>query len=238
MVDLGVESWVQDVVITNRKDCCGGRLKNAAVELLDSDKNVVETRHITGAVGNGQVVQKMFNENTSNGRYVKVSMPNGASCLHMAEVAVNGFHLMEPPTFSPTGTLFNVALGKSVSHSSTFQGKQAKFGAANAVDGDRQTYTHTSCGDKDWWEVDLEQEYSIEKIVLGNRLNCCGGRLRQFYIKFYDSAHAEIEQDRFWYSGTVGAEATFDVSVAAQYVKVQLDRKDCLQLGEVEVWAF
>jgi len=237
MVDLAVESFVQDVIITNRVDCCGGRLKHATVEILDSDQNVVESRYIEGSVGNGKVVQKVFNENTSFGRFVKVSMRPG-SCMHMAEVAVNGFHTMAPPTGSPTGTLSNVAVGKPTSHASTYQNNEVKFGAANAADGERLTYTHTKCGNRDWWQIDLEQEYSIEKLVLGNRLNCCGGRLRQFYIYFYDSEEVEIEQDRIYYGGTVGAEGTFHVSVAAQYVKIQLDRKDCLQLGEVEVWAY
>ena len=68
MVDLTVESFVQDVVITNRVDCCGGRLKHVTVEILNSDQNVVESRYIEGSVGNGQVVQKVFNEDTSFGR--------------------------------------------------------------------------------------------------------------------------------------------------------------------------
>ena len=63
-------------------------MTNALVQILDTEQNVVETRDITGAVGNRAIVQKVFNKDTSNGRYVKVSMPSG--CLHMAEVAVNG----------------------------------------------------------------------------------------------------------------------------------------------------
>lgn len=69
-------------------------------------------------------------------------------------------------------------------------------------------------------------------------ISCNQGRLRQFYIYFYDSEGVEIGQARIYYGGTVGAEGTFDVSVSAQYVKIQLDRTDCLQLGEVEVWAY
>jgi hypothetical protein len=89
-VDLGAESFVQDVWITNRKGCCGGRLRNAFVEILDSNENVVESREIVGSVGNGKVVQKVFNEDTSFGRYVKISMARN-DCLHLNEVQVNGF---------------------------------------------------------------------------------------------------------------------------------------------------
>lgn len=57
-------------------------MKNAKVELLDSDGTVIETQLITGSVGNGKTVQKVFNQDTSVGRYVKVSM--GRDCLHVS----------------------------------------------------------------------------------------------------------------------------------------------------------
>jgi hypothetical protein len=81
------------VDITNRVDCCGGRLRDATVELLDENGNLVESRYIEGSVGNGQVVQKVFNEETSLGRYVQVSFKR-VDCLHMGEVKVYGYHLM------------------------------------------------------------------------------------------------------------------------------------------------
>jgi hypothetical protein len=52
-----------------------------------------ESRYIEGSVGNGQVVQKVFNEETSLGRYVQVSFKR-VDCLHMGEVKVYGYHLM------------------------------------------------------------------------------------------------------------------------------------------------
>jgi len=89
-VDLEVDSFVQDVTITNRVSCCGGRLSRAKVQILDSNENVVDERYIAGAVPDGGVVQKVFNQDISVGRYVKVSMDRNV-CLHMAEVAVNGY---------------------------------------------------------------------------------------------------------------------------------------------------
>ena len=88
-VDLGVESFVQDVWITNRVSCCGGRLRNAFVELLDDGDNVVQSHEIVGSVGDGKLVQVVFNEDISFGRYIKVRMDRN-DCLHLTEVQVNG----------------------------------------------------------------------------------------------------------------------------------------------------
>ena len=60
--------------------------------------------------------------------------------------------------------------------------------------------------------------------------------MRQFFVKFYDSSGIEIEDDRVWYGGRVGTDADIDVRVVAQFVKVQLSRRDCLQLGEVSCY--
>ena len=192
-VDLGVESFVQDVWITNRKNCCGGRLRDATVAILDSDRNVVETRLIKGSVGNGKLVQKVFNEDTSFGRYIKISM-NRNDCLHLAEVQVNGYHTMGMPTASPTPSLVNLSLNKPAIESSTYN--NAGGGPSKAVDGNEQSYTHTKCwtGINQWWQVDLESSFTtIANIEVVNRLNCCGGRLHDYTMGFYDDAEALID---------------------------------------------
>lgn len=191
-VDLGVESFVQDVWITNRKNCCGGRLRDATVSLLDSDRNVVETRLIKGSVGNGKLVQKVFNEDTSFGRYIKISM-NRNDCLHLAEVQVNGYHTMGMPTASPTPSLVNLSVGKPAIESTTIS---SGHNPGQAVDGNDQSYTHTKCwtGINQWWQVDLESSSTtIANIEVVNRLNCCGGRLHDYTIGFYDDAEALID---------------------------------------------
>ena len=205
-VDLGVDSFVQDVFIKNRPDCCGGRLKNADVELLDGDGNVVESKRIVGSVGNGQTLQKVFNEHTSIGRYVRVKM--GGDCLHFAEIQVNGYHLMAHPTSSPTPTLSNLSIGKPASQSSTYT---ASMGPEKAVDGIDETSTHTHCwkGINQWWEVDLEDVYTIATLKMVNRLACCGGRLHDFTISFLDENKELV--DSIFNSGQMGNRKTYDV---------------------------
>lgn len=235
IVDLGVESFVQDVTITNRRACCGGRLRAATVAILDDDMNVVDARFIMGAVGNGQVVQKVFNEDTSFGRYVKLSF-NRQDCLHMDEVAVNGYHTMAQPTAAPTPTLVDLSSGKPASQSSTFQTQNA----ALVVDGDDSTFSHTKCyeGYAQWWKVDLEGTYTIASVNMVNRQDCCGGRLHDFDILFLDGDMNVVES--IFNSGGLGNHKTFNTGLinGVSHVKIVLPSKDCLQLGEVQVMGF
>ena len=209
-VDLGVMSFVRDVVITNRKDCCGGRLKRATVELLDEGHNLVESRYIEGSVGNGKKVQKVFNEDDSLGRYVRVSL-TGQDRLQLAEVEVFGNHLMEKPTSSPTPVPSNLSLNKPASQSSTYNINND--GPEKAVDGNYNSFTHTKCWqtgvDRQWWKVDLLDVYTISSLVVGNRLDCCGGRFHDATFYFYDGN--EVEVAVMPTSGGIGSKKTFAV---------------------------
>lgn len=208
-VDLGVMSFVQDVKITNRRNCCGGRLKQATVKLLDEDLNLVDSRYIEGSVGNGAIVQKVFNEADSEARYVEVSF-NRNDCLHMAEVQVYGYHLMAKPTSAPTPMPSNVALGKPATQSSTYN-NNANDGASKAVDGNYNSFTHTECwkGINQWWRVDLEDVYTIATITVGNRLDCCGGRFHDATFYFYDENDVEVHVMPT--SGGIGSKKSFSV---------------------------
>ncbi len=208
-VDLGVMSFVQDVKITNRRNCCGGRLRQATVKLLDEDLNLVDSRYIEGGVGNGAIVQKVFNEADSEARYVEVSF-NRNDCLHMAEVQVYGYHLMAKPTSSPTPETSNLALGKPATQSSTYNNNPYDA-ASMAVDGNYNSFTHTHCwqGINQWWRVDLEDVYTIATITVGNRLDCCGGRFHDATFYFYDEN--EVEVYVMPTSGYIGSKKSFSV---------------------------
>ena len=70
----------------------------------------------------------------------------------------------------------NLALGKP-----TFQSDVHNIGwSDNAVDGDKNAvYTDGSCtetylGVNPWWAVDLGSSYTLDMVVITNRLDCCG----------------------------------------------------------------
>lgn len=107
-----------------------------------------------------------------NGRYVKLEMQQ-IGCMNLGELEV----------YSTVGGP-NVALGKPVTKSSGWSGDA--FPGANLVDGNEDTFMHTSCQDAAWALVDLGSTISITNIRLYNRRDCCPGRALGIIISVLD----------------------------------------------------
>ena len=108
--------------------------------------------------------------------------------------------------------LQNVALGKPASQDSTYNNMN-NVGPEQAVDGNYNSFTHTMCWqtgvDRHWWKVDLLDVYTISSLVVGNRLDCCGGRFHDATFYFYDEN--EVEVAKMPTSGGIGSKKTFSV---------------------------
>ena len=131
----------------------------------------------------------------------------------------------------------NIALNKAATQSSTYN--NAGNGALAAVDGIDSSFTHTNCwaGINPWWRVDLEDEYTITKIEVVNRLDCCGGRLHDYIIDFFDDNDVQVHSKLV--AGQNGNRKTLSIDqVMARYVKITLGDQDCLQLGEVKIYGY
>ena len=83
--------------------------------------------------------------------------------------------------------LANVALNKPASQSSTYN--SAVDTAYKTVDGNDNSFAHTKCfqGIQQWWQVDLEDTFTIVSMEVVGRLDCCNGRLHDYDIYFMDS---------------------------------------------------
>ncbi len=148
----------------------------------------------------------------------------------------------------------NVAFKKPAEQSSTFNDAVA----SRAVDGNTNgawaggSITHTdekeaANKNQPWWQVDLEENFSIEQIELWNRTDeCCKSRLTDFYVFVSDhpfnneSLKEVLEREDVWqyhYSGTVNKSAKVDVNKAGRYVRIQLKGTNVLSLAEVMVFA-
>ena len=111
------------------------------------------------------------------GRFVRIELPGEKRTLHLAEV-----QLFDGET--------NVALGGAARQSST----DSDGAAAKAIDGNIDGYfsagscTHTKADSADpWWEVDLGEEKSFDRIVIWNRVdNGCVHRLSGFDVVVLD----------------------------------------------------
>ncbi len=71
--------------------------------------------------------------------------------------------------------------------------------AYRAIDGitdgvyNNGSMSHTAVDDPSpWWEVDLLDAFTIERIVLWNRTDCCGDRLQNYRVSVLDGAGAEV----------------------------------------------
>merc|ERR1719399_2080996 len=89
------------------------------------------------------------------------------------------------------GELSNIELarGKPTSQSSTGYGG----GASRAVDGNtsgnwgHSSCTHTNKNSNEWWKVELGAQYSIDKVVVWNRSDCCADRLNHAKVMVDDA---------------------------------------------------
>ncbi|PSL46360.1 putative secreted protein (Por secretion system target) [Chitinophaga niastensis] len=110
-----------------------------------------------------------------SGRYVRVQLafPNN---LSLAEVQV----------FSGG---VNVALNKVTSQSSTVNSGASSRAVDGNTDGNffNNSVTHTDLQVENWWQADLGQSYVIDSIRIWNRTDCCGDRLRGFYLFVSDN---------------------------------------------------
>ena len=141
----------------------------------------------------------------------------------------------------------NVALGKSVSQSSTGYGGVP----ARAIDGNTSgTYgdgsvTHTNVEDNAWWEIDLGERHALSTIRLWNRTDCCSERLANFYVlvsdapfagRNLDDALAQTGITALAHPAVAGRETAFSADRTGRYVRVQLAGQGILSLAEVEIF--
>ena len=77
------------------------------------------------------------------------------------------------------------------------------FGAANAIDGDPATFTHTESYDtaSTWW-IDLGASTEISRVVLRNREDCCGSRFRDLTVNLLATDGKTVT----WTSGLLNPE--------------------------------
>ncbi|KAI8518003.1 hypothetical protein Bbelb_040200 [Branchiostoma belcheri] len=139
----------------------------------------------------------------------------------------------------------NVALFKTASSSST----GARWGPEKAVDGFRGTSvnrgqcTHTNNVYQPWWKVDLADTYTVNRVSVLNRGDCCGGRLKGFMVRIgLNKDFTRNDQCGETYTAKPSNGATVvvycDHPMAGRYVSIQLiGRSGNLQLCEVDVFA-
>jgi len=241
-VDLGGHYKINEIVVHNQTDCCQDRLDGAVVMLSDwpfignplqarSGDNI--ERHTLGKAA----TQNFVKVSGRTARFVRVQIPRRA-ILSVAEIQVWGEPArLEPGSRWPSGGL---AVGKPAYQSSDAQ-PQAQ--AMKATDGKAENdISHTREDINPWWEVDLGNHYNIDAVTLFNRVDCCAERLDNAVVMVSDwpfgndPLQAQSGDNVFRHHlGKSQRVNPVGVRRTGRYVRIQLPRKDYLQLAEVVV---
>ena len=105
---------------------------------------------------------------------------------------------------------------------------------------------HTDAAANAWWQVDLGTSSVVDSIVIWNRTDCCGDRLRDYWVFLSDTPFsaadvpATLQQRRrtWWSHQTVAPSPSSTIAVGGvqgRYVRVQLSGSDYLHIAEVQV---
>uniref|UniRef100_A0A8C6TRS3 Si:ch211-215k15.4 n=1 Tax=Neogobius melanostomus TaxID=47308 RepID=A0A8C6TRS3_9GOBI len=149
-VDLLESYIVTSITVTNRGDCCAGRLDGAEIHVGNSLLN--------NGNDNPTYLKRV------EGRYVSVVLPGAGRLLTICEVEVYGYH-------SPTGE--NLALQGRATQSSL----ESIGIASNAIDGNRESVwskgscQHTKADLNPWWRLDLRKTHRIFSVNVTNMID-------------------------------------------------------------------
>ncbi|XP_071785213.1 uncharacterized protein [Asterias amurensis] len=251
-VDLGAEHCIAKVTILNRGDCCSNRLTNAVVRVgLNSD---VLTNDQCGSAVTAAQASPLggtieFNcESPMRAQYISVNIPSGGT-LQLCEVTVEELPLEECPPALDIGRAELDIVGKPTEQSSDFNGKLT---SDKAVDGSQDSLlntnfkcSHTGKENAPWWRVDLEDAYTISKVTILNRGDCCNGRLTGAAVRA-GMCGGEVTNNQQCGSSVTSEQAAVpgatiefvcDPPLRARYVSVDLQSEEgeYLQLCEVTV---
>lgn len=142
----------------------------------------------------------------------------------------------------------NVALSKTVSQSSIGWGglpERAVDGNTNSL-WDSETITHTGEDENPWWQVDLENKYSIDTINIWNRAENCQSRMSNFWIFVSNTPFGSADLNTLKEDTTIwkvnqlsypNLNSIFNVGTIGRYVRVQIEGSQYLNIAELQVFS-
>ncbi|MCA9211680.1 MAG: discoidin domain-containing protein [Planctomycetales bacterium] len=122
------------------------------------------------------------------GRFVKVRLEGEKRILQLAEVQIletgTGNELQKEGKAS-----------QSADHLDTDKAEKAIDGN---IDGDhgKGSVSHTAESTNPWWLVDLGEAKDIGKIVIHNRSDCCGDRLKDAIVEVFDASLTIVSTEK------------------------------------------
>lgn len=108
------------------------------------------------------------------------------------------------------------------------------YTAANAINGNSNTFSHTQSKQNAWWQVELPRDINVSDIIVTNRKDCCKERLQNFDLILLDSDGKAVYSQYF--KDTKDKYELSGINRTGRVVKVQLRGKNFLHLAKVEVY--
>lgn len=132
----------------------------------------------------------------------------------------------------------NLALNKPATLSTTLGG----FIASNCNNGNLTDFCHSNAASGDWWKVDLQANYNVNKVVVYNRTDCCQSRAANFKIEISTTGNFTGEQTLLYQAGVSeypGYPSTYNVTTTnGRYVRffVPAGADKVLNIAEIQVF--
>ena len=195
---------IQRIEVVNRAGCCPERLAGLVLRVLDDSNNTVATTTLHNP-GDGGTVTFTPPAGT-RGRSVKIGLEGGATngggnyYVTVAEVRV-----------------ISTVVSQSTSHPS--------YPASYALDGNITTFTHTDATTpNNWWQYDMGQTRSIDRVEVVNRVDCCNNRLTGLVLRIQDSNQVTVATTTLVDAGA-GQTVTFDPppGTNGRYIRIGLE---------------
>ncbi|KAF4115212.1 uncharacterized protein LOC131537573 [Onychostoma macrolepis] len=230
-LDLKKTYSVNRVSITNRLICCENWIDGAEIR-IGNDSSDVFSNPVCAVVSSiAAGATESYSCRGMEGRYVTLNIRGTSKTLTFCEVAV---YVIFPG---------NLATGRTVTQSSTYD----SWSAQQAIDfNPGVTNSRSACSSTDmqtnpWWRVDLRYIYSVSRVVITNRLDCCAENINGVEIRIGNSLENDGNNNPICTvvsSIPAGVSSTYTCNdMEGQYVNLIIpgDSKD-LTLCEVEVY--
>jgi hypothetical protein len=258
-VNLGEEFLIDSILLYNRESCCGGRLYNVTVEILDQADTSVYTSDVLNEwdgttptdppdPGLGPFTFDFSGEPGGGiaGNKVRVTKAPAANDTSNYYLSLGELEVMADAPLPPV----NVALGASVTATGPVY---AGWDPNQITDGNLATQVHADAGATTYaYEIDLGQTIDFKNIdVWGRQDGCCPERLADYRISVHEddngSIGAEVWAAELVGQGSmVGAPDTFLVgdgvgTFSGQWIRIDriddtMEEDYVLQISEVQAF--
>ncbi|XP_056597699.1 uncharacterized protein si:ch73-359m17.2 isoform X2 [Triplophysa dalaica] len=174
-VDLKNIYSVNKIIITNRGDSYAERIEGAQIRIGNSLDNNGNDNKMAATIITAPRDTETYTFNPINGRYINIFLSGMSKILSLCELEVY---------------TENLAHGAYAAQSSTYD---ELADAQRAVDGNRDSNylngscTHTAEENNPWLRVHLKNIYSVNKIIITNRGDCCADRIEGAQIRIGNS---------------------------------------------------